>query len=184
MFTNASLCFCKSFASLPSYNCGSASTGNCRGLHRHRWSRGASDTHAGRGRRPCQWPCALPPDFSQQSLTLAFASGINGVCFDRECAQAADRVFAAVTAAPLFGLLCAILYALRPGADQEVRSEDLPMMCGLGQQRTRFTPIVLSATQEGGFQDPDTGAVFRSTDGTQPERDRKVIYHLAADSGA
>jgi uncharacterized membrane protein len=58
---------------------------------------------------------------SQQSLTLAFASGINGVCFDRECALAADRVFAAVIAAPLFGLLCAILYALRPGADQEVR---------------------------------------------------------------
>ena len=64
-----------------------------------------------------------------EACQLAFASGINGVCFDRECAEAADRVFAAVIAAPLLGLLCAILYALRPGADQEVRQHpgsDLP----------------------------------------------------------
>ena len=56
-----------------------------------------------------------------EACQLAFAGGINGVCFDRECAEAADRVFAAVIAAPLVGLFCAILYALRPGADQEVK---------------------------------------------------------------
>ena len=64
-----------------------------------------------------------------EACQLAFASGINGVCFDRECAEAADRVFAAVIAAPLFGLFCAIIYALRPGAEQEVRQHpcsDLP----------------------------------------------------------
>lgn len=55
------------------------------------------------------------------AVTLAFASGINGVCFDAACAAAADRVFLAVVAVPLLGLVASILYALRPIDKDKVR---------------------------------------------------------------
>ena len=48
--------------------------------------------------------------------------GINGVCFDPACAQAADRIFLAVIAVPLVGLAAAILYALRPVDKEQVQA--------------------------------------------------------------
>lgn len=70
----------------------------------------------GRGQHgPCS--CHALPE-----LTLAFATGINGICFDPACAAAADRVFLAVIAVPLVGLLASILYALRPVDKDQVHS--------------------------------------------------------------
>lgn len=64
---------------------------------------------------------AIPADQLSVAFKTIFISGINGVCFDAECAAAADRIFLAVLAVPLLGLLCAILYALRPIGESEVR---------------------------------------------------------------
>ena len=74
---------------------------------RHRQARGRGH----RGPYSCH---ALPAEHLPVALTLAFANGINGVCFDSACAAAADRVFLAVVAVPLVGLVASILYALRP----------------------------------------------------------------------
>ncbi|DBA87741.1 TPA: hypothetical protein ACH3X1_004742 [Trebouxia sp. C0004] len=74
--------------------------------------------------------------------SLAF---VPGICFDRQCQEAADRVFLTVTLVPLLGLLVAIILRFRPAA----------------------------ADNDQVFDDPATGVYFESPDGTVPERDRK-----------
>jgi len=64
---------------------------------------------------------AIPADQLSVAFKTIFIGGINGVCFDAECAAAADRIFLAVLAVPLLGLLCAILYALQAVGESEVR---------------------------------------------------------------
>jgi len=67
---------------------------------------------------------------------------LRGICFDRACQDTQDQVFLAVVGIPLLCLAAAVLY-----------------------QVFRKPP------EEGTFQDPVTGTVFESTDGSEPERD-------------
>lgn len=105
---------------------------------------------------------------------LAF---IPGVCFDRQCQEAADRAFLIVTTVPLLGLLAAIILKLRPVSTEKLNSEQVAtshssafawsIKAKLIQQS--ITPC---ASQQV-FDDPATGVYFQSPDGSVPERDRK-----------
>lgn len=83
----------------------------------------------------------------QSSLyeSLAF---VRGICFDRQCQEAADKTFLTVTLIPLLGLLIAIILRFRPAAAENLDNDQV-------------------------FDDPATGVYFESPDGTIPERDRK-----------
>lgn len=88
-----------------------------------KWQPGASPCKGARGRGQADPFTRHALSLEQfQPLTLASSSGLNGVCFDAACAAAADRVFLAVTAVPLVGLLASILYALWPVEKHQVRS--------------------------------------------------------------
>lgn len=76
---------------------------------------------------------------------LAF---VPGICFDRQCQEAADRAFLIVTTIPLLGLLFAIILRFRPASDEKPGSDQV-------------------------FDDPATGVYFESPEGTSPERDKK-----------
>ena len=68
--------------------------------------------------QPHSCPCrALPADQLSAALNV-FYGGINGVCFNAECA--ADCILLAVLAVPLVGLL-AIIHTLRPKGYPKVR---------------------------------------------------------------
>ena len=68
----------------------------------------------------CQsWRC-------HATLSDVLAS-VPGVCFDRQCQEAADRAFLFVTIVPLLGLLTAITLKLRPASPEELNSEQVSM---------------------------------------------------------
>ena len=58
--------------------------------------------------------------------SLAFVSGI---CFDRQCQEAADRAFLTVTLIPLLGLFIAIILRFRPAAAEDLDSDQVHMAC-------------------------------------------------------
>ncbi len=58
--------------------------------------------------------------------SLAFVSGI---CFDRQCQEAADRAFLIVTLIPLLGLLIAIILRFRPAAAEDLNSDQVHVAC-------------------------------------------------------
>ena len=60
----------------------------------------------------------------QASLLDALAF-VPGVCFDRQCQEAADRAFLVVTAVPLLGLLVAIVLRFRPATTEQLGSEQV-----------------------------------------------------------
>lgn len=66
-----------------------------------------------------------------------------GICFDAACQQAQDQIFLDVIGFPLLCLIVAVIYQ------------------------------ALKSPGEGTFQDSETGAVFESVDGSEPERDLK-----------
>lgn len=53
---------------------------------------------------------------------LAF---VPGICFDRQCQEAADRAFLIVTTIPLLGLLFAIILRFRPASDEKPGSDQV-----------------------------------------------------------
>ena len=69
-------------------------------------------------KRHCQsWQC-----HATLADVLAF---VPGVCFDRQCQEAADRAFLIVTTVPLLGLLMAIILKLRPASPEDLNSEQV-----------------------------------------------------------
>lgn len=118
----------------------------------------------------------LRPWRCQASLAdvLAF---VPGVCFDRQCQEAADRAFLIVTTVPLLGLLMAIILKLRPASSEELNSEQVAAShtsaFALTQGCKPFLRSTATALAMQVFDDPATGVYFQSPDGTIPERDRK-----------
>ena len=58
--------------------------------------------------------------------SLAFVSGI---CFDRQCQEAADKAFLTVTLIPLLGLLIAIILRFRPAAAEDLDGDQVHVAC-------------------------------------------------------
>ncbi len=56
---------------------------------------------------------------------LAF---VPGVCFDKQCQEAADRAFLIVTTVPLLGLLTAIILRFRPASSEKIGSDQVPAL--------------------------------------------------------
>lgn len=107
---------------------------------------------------------------------LAF---VPGVCFDRQCQEAADRAFLIVTAVPLLGLFTAIILKLRPASTEELNSEQVAASqtssCAHTLRVQANSAYLCAATAPAMqvFDDPATGVYFQSPNGTVPERDRK-----------
>jgi hypothetical protein len=71
-----------------------------------------------------------------------------GICFDQSCQQATDRIFLAAIGLPLLGLAAATSLTFLRQPDPIGDNDNI-------------------------FEDPDTGAIFSSADGIQPERDQR-----------
>ena len=63
-----------------------------------------------------------------QAILAEVLAFVPGVCFDRQCQEAADKAFITVTAIPLLGLVAAILFKLRPASTKELDSEQVGKM--------------------------------------------------------
>ena len=70
-----------------------------------------------------------PTSLRCQATLLDVLAFVPGVCFDRQCQEAADRAFLIVTAVPLLGLLVAIILRLRPASSEKLGSEQVAKYC-------------------------------------------------------
>ena len=71
---------------------------------------------------------ARPESTCKTSLydSLAF---VPGICFDRQCQEAADRASLTVTLIPLLGLLVAIILRFRPAAAENLDNDQVHVAC-------------------------------------------------------
>lgn len=79
--------------------------------------------------RLCRHPASLRRTQAQpvtcQASVLEVLAFVPGVCFDRQCQEAADKAFLIVTAIPLLGLVAAIVLRFRPASTEELNSEQV-----------------------------------------------------------
>lgn len=127
--------------------------------------------HPPRLKRTRDRPCTC-----QASLVEVLAF-VPGVCFDRQCQEAADKAFLIVTAVPLLGLLAAIILRFRPASTEELNSEQVAAFHA-SPHTANFTMYAATAqasppAMQQVFDDPATGLYFQSQDGSIPERDKK-----------
>ncbi|KAI8469786.1 MAG: hypothetical protein J3K34DRAFT_274826 [Monoraphidium minutum] len=85
----------------------------------------------------------------------AAAAFVPPVCFDADCAAAADRAFGAAVAIPLAAALGAGAWALRPPPQDLVEKGRV-------------------------FEDPSTGVVFEASEGVEPELDKNDLLAFKA----
>ena len=64
-----------------------------------------------------------------QATLLDALAFVPGVCFDRQCQEAADRAFLIVTAVPLLGLLVAIILRFRPASSEQLGNDQVDCAC-------------------------------------------------------
>ena len=60
-----------------------------------------------------------------QASILEVLAFVPGVCFDKQCQEAADKAFLIVTAVPLLGLVAAVILKFRPATTEELNSEQV-----------------------------------------------------------
>jgi hypothetical protein len=88
-----------------------------------------------------------------------------------------DQIFLTVIAVPLLCLVAVVLYTvLRSKPDDKVHNLVVPHATMPQQLPVRaHSPADKSSVRpQSIFEDPQTGAVFQSTDGSTPARDQKV----------
>ena len=60
-----------------------------------------------------------------QAIVAELLAFVPGVCFDRQCQEAADRAFLIVTIVPLLGLLAAIVLRFRPASAEKLGDDQV-----------------------------------------------------------
>lgn len=60
-----------------------------------------------------------------QAVVTEFLAFVPGVCFDRQCQEAADRAFLIVTIVPLLGLFAAIVLRFRPASTEKLGDDQV-----------------------------------------------------------
>ncbi len=122
------------------------SLNSCRG----RWA--TSQLHMARTSLPAASPCGaislcphaatfrrltrvkirksrVRPGFTCKTSLYEPLAFVSGICFDRQCQEAADRAFLTVTLIPLLGLLIAIILRFRPAAAENLDSDQVRVAC-------------------------------------------------------
>lgn len=69
------------------------------------------------------------PGFTCKASLYESLAFVPGICFDRQCQEAADRAFLTVTLIPLLGLLVAIILRFRPAAGENLDKDQVPVVC-------------------------------------------------------
>lgn len=69
------------------------------------------------------------PGFTCKTSLYESLAFVSGICFDRQCQEAADRAFLTVTLIPLLGLLIAIILRFRPAAAENLDSDQVRVAC-------------------------------------------------------
>lgn len=69
------------------------------------------------------------PGFTCKASLYESLAFVPGICFDRQCQEAADRAFLTVTLIPLLGLLVAIILRFRPAAAENLDKDQVPVAC-------------------------------------------------------
>lgn len=90
-----------------------------------RYKRFTHSPEHGRCCHPASLERAKAQHFTCQASVLEVLAFVPGVCFDRECQEAADKAFLIVTAVPLLGLVAAVVLKFRPASTEELNSEQV-----------------------------------------------------------
>lgn len=89
------------------------------------YKRSSHSPHLKLCRHPVRSRRKQAQSFTCQASILEVLAFVPGVCFDRQCQEAADKAFLIVTAVPLLGLAAAVILRFRPASTEELDSEQV-----------------------------------------------------------